>query len=291
MITKTGRVRKPNQESRAALKEDRAEETEEARPDGLVPVPGLALPERADPSGTRVGSVNDPAEAEAEATARSIVEVLRTTNPIADPVTGSENHAGAAGGDTVRRAAVVGAEGGVLDGATAGALGELRGTGRPLPAPVRHGMEAAFGADLSDVRVHTGGTATQLNDALQSQAFTAGRDIAFADGMPDTTTAEGQHLLAHELTHVLQNRDGSSIRRTLKKKGAKADTSWDDLQLEPDLADATAVARLVIRFWATSSSVSITYTTVSALANRASKAFLELDEDFADSLQNLTEIK
>src|SRR4051794_20292805 len=73
VVTKAGRIRKPIEGSGAAA--DHAEEAQETRADRQVPVPGLALPERAaSESGTRVGPADDPAEAEAEATARSIVE-------------------------------------------------------------------------------------------------------------------------------------------------------------------------------------------------------------------------
>ncbi|WP_198266487.1 DUF4157 domain-containing protein [sulfur-oxidizing endosymbiont of Gigantopelta aegis] len=73
-------------------------------------------------------------------------------------------------------------------------------TGRPLPDNVRHYMEPRFGADFSQVRVHTDPGAAQLNHVLNAQAFTHQQDIYFGVGK----AANRSTLTAHELTHVLQ---------------------------------------------------------------------------------------
>lgn len=65
-------------------------------------------------------------------------------------------------------------------------------------------MEGAFGADFSSIRVHTGRASTELNDRIQAKAFTTGNDVYFRDGLPDVSNAAGQSLLAHELTHTVQ---------------------------------------------------------------------------------------
>jgi hypothetical protein len=77
-------------------------------------------------------------------------------------------------------------------------------------------MESAFGADFSGVRVHTGSASDQLNDQLGASAFTVGSDIFFRGSTPDASTAGGQELLAHELTHVVQQ--GGSARRTVQRR-------------------------------------------------------------------------
>lgn len=82
-------------------------------------------------------------------------------------------------------------------------LGNSSG-GDPLPEETRGGMESAMGADFSGVRVHTGSDAVQMNRDLGSQAFTHGNDIYFNEGKYDTDSSGGQHLLAHELTHTMQ---------------------------------------------------------------------------------------
>jgi hypothetical protein len=85
-----------------------------------------------------------------------------------------------------------------------GDIDQARGGGTPLAEPVRSRMEAAFGADLGGVRVHTGGRAAELASSLGALAFTTGRDIFFGDGRYDPGSADGRRLLAHELTHVIQ---------------------------------------------------------------------------------------
>jgi len=90
-------------------------------------------------------------------------------------------------------------------------LAALKGSGAPLPTEVRAKMEPRFGADFSGVRLHTGGEAVQLNRALQARAFTHGRDIYLGEGSYSPGTSAGNRLLAHELTHVIQQR-GSSGR-------------------------------------------------------------------------------
>ncbi len=79
-----------------------------------------------------------------------------------------------------------------------------RGNGSPLPADVRAYMEPRFGADFSGVRVHPGGEASQLNRQLSAQAFTHGQDIYLGNGRYDPGSSAGRRLLAHELTHVVQ---------------------------------------------------------------------------------------
>jgi hypothetical protein len=76
--------------------------------------------------------------------------------------------------------------------------------GRPLAPTVRQEMEKAFGADLGAVRIHTGAAATEAARENAAEAFASGRDIYFRDGRFHPETEAGRRLLAHELTHVLQ---------------------------------------------------------------------------------------
>ncbi|RNI33811.1 DUF4157 domain-containing protein [Hanamia caeni] len=64
-------------------------------------------------------------------------------------------------------------------------------------------MESSIGADFSGVRIHNNSAAAQLSDNLNAQAFTHGNDIYFNSGKYDTSSSEGKHLLAHELTHTV----------------------------------------------------------------------------------------
>ena len=83
----------------------------------------------------------------------------------------------------------------------------LRSPGRPLDLATREFMEAEFGHDFQDVRIHTGPAADKSNQELGAQAFTTGTDIVFAAGRYAPEQPASQHLLAHELTHVLQQRE------------------------------------------------------------------------------------
>jgi len=80
--------------------------------------------------------------------------------------------------------------------------------GRPLDAGVRSDMEARLGHDFGDVRVHTGARAHESAMSVQAHAYTVGSDIVFADGRFDPGSDSGKRLLAHELTHVVQQRSG-----------------------------------------------------------------------------------
>jgi hypothetical protein len=76
--------------------------------------------------------------------------------------------------------------------------------GRPLDAKTREFFEPRFGYDLGEVRVHTGEKAEQSASAIGAAAYTAGTEIVFGSGRYAPETSEGKHLLAHELTHTIQ---------------------------------------------------------------------------------------
>jgi len=79
-----------------------------------------------------------------------------------------------------------------------------RGKGNPLPEPVRQRMQAGMGADFTGVRIHTDAPALMMTRLLQARAFASGRDIFFSAGRYNPGTRDGDHLLAHELAHTLQ---------------------------------------------------------------------------------------
>jgi len=121
-----------------------------------------------------------------------------------------------------------------VDAATEHAIHALSGRGRALPEAVRSFMEPRFNADFSAVRVHTDAEAHSLASAVSAQAFTVGRNVVFGAGHYAPDTESGKRLLAHELTHVVQQtgsatahaagHEGSTeiIRRAPHAKGAKA---------------------------------------------------------------------
>jgi hypothetical protein len=83
-----------------------------------------------------------------------------------------------------------------------------RGGGLPLDPLTRTTMESGLGADFSDVRVHTDGAASSSAAAVQAHAYTVGNEVVFQAGRYQPETLAGQRMLAHELTHVVQQRSG-----------------------------------------------------------------------------------
>lgn len=82
------------------------------------------------------------------------------------------------------------------------------GGGRRLPDDLRAEFEREFGRDLGDVRLHTGRRADEAARSIGAEAYTVGRDVAFAAGNYRPETERGRRLLAHELAHVIQQRRG-----------------------------------------------------------------------------------
>lgn len=83
-----------------------------------------------------------------------------------------------------------------------------RGGGAPLDESVRAPMESSFGQDFSDVRVHTDGQASKSAESVGANAYTVGSDIVFRSGHFDASSQTGQRTIAHELSHVVQQRSG-----------------------------------------------------------------------------------
>ena len=109
---------------------------------------------------------------------------------------------------TIRRAATD--DGFQVDGNVEERLSAQRGRGSSLPDEVRTDMEARFGTDFGQVRVHADTEADELGQALRARAFTHGVDVYFAAGQDDFGSSDGKRLLAHELTHVVQQTGGQS---------------------------------------------------------------------------------
>jgi hypothetical protein len=92
-------------------------------------------------------------------------------------------------------------------------LNGSKGSGSPLPSGVKSQMETGFGTDFSNVRIHTGSGAAQMSRQIGAQAFTHGSDIYFNEGKFNPASQSGQHLIAHELTHTIQQ--GASVQPKL----------------------------------------------------------------------------
>ncbi|MBC1223495.1 DUF4157 domain-containing protein [Nostoc sp. UCD121] len=94
-------------------------------------------------------------------------------------------------------------------------INQARGGGVAIADNIREPMEQAFGADFSGVKVHTDGQSDQLNRSIQARAFTTGQDVFFRQGEYNPGSRGGQELLAHELTHVVQQNGGAVQRMKL----------------------------------------------------------------------------
>lgn len=90
-------------------------------------------------------------------------------------------------------------------------LNSSKGGGSPLSGKIKTEMESGIGADFSNVRIHNDSTAVQMNQQLGAQAFATGNNIYFNEGKYNPNSQSGKHLLAHELTHTVQQ--GAAIRK------------------------------------------------------------------------------
>lgn len=103
----------------------------------------------------------------------------------------------------------------------AASIHDMQGGGAPLPDATRAFFEPRFGADFSQVRLHTNAQAADTAKSINAKAFTIGRDIAFSAGQYAPESHEGQRLLAHELTHVVQQEGAQLLQaQTQAKEGA-----------------------------------------------------------------------
>ncbi|NEO77614.1 MAG: DUF4157 domain-containing protein [Moorea sp. SIO4G3] len=96
------------------------------------------------------------------------------------------------------------------------AIARARGGGQPLDPGLQAQMGQAMGADFSGVRVHTDAQSDQLNQSIQAKAFTTGQDVFFRQGAYAPGSRGGQELIAHELTHVVQQ---GQVKPTLNVNG------------------------------------------------------------------------
>ena len=100
-------------------------------------------------------------------------------------------------------------------------LSQAKMSGSPLPATLRQKMEQSFGVDFSQVRIHSDGAANSLSRSLYASAFTTGTHIFFRHGALDYTSTAGRRLLAHELTHVVQQNSLSRVKPALSGGGTR----------------------------------------------------------------------
>jgi hypothetical protein len=149
-------------------------------------------------------------EEEADRVARQVVDEIHSS-PFREQNAQSPGERKPDGGEALRvqrqitvRAA--GDAGGELSSEWEGELQRAKSGGQPLSPTLKEPMERAFGADFGGVRVHTGEQADRLARSIQAKAFTTGQDVFFRQGAYELGSRGGQELIAHELTHVEQQK-------------------------------------------------------------------------------------
>jgi Domain of unknown function (DUF4157)/A nuclease family of the HNH/ENDO VII superfamily with conserved AHH len=108
-------------------------------------------------------------------------------------------------------------------------LNSSKGGGSSIPEGTREQMESSLGADFSNVRLHSDSSAVQMNKDLNAQAFAHGNDIYFNSGKYDTNSTSGKHLLAHELTHTIQQTNSIGLKIIQKTPLAEFNERYPEL--------------------------------------------------------------
>ncbi len=155
-----------------------------------------------------IGKPNDKYEQEADRVASQVVEQINTPSLKQSPHRQSGEQTNENKGDQIQAKLTLKpvkamAEGEFLSDLTS-SINSARGRGQPLDKGLQKSIGQLMGADFSGVRVHTDTHSDHLNQSIQARAFTTGRDIFFKKGEYQPGSKQGQRLLAHELTHVVQ---------------------------------------------------------------------------------------
>jgi len=104
-----------------------------------------------------------------------------------------------------------------------------RGGGHEMDHGTRSRMESSFGADFSGVRIHTDARADGLSQSLSARAFATGQDVFFRQGEYSPGTSAGRELLAHELTHVVQQTGGVQRKMSVSQPGDPHELEADQM--------------------------------------------------------------
>ena len=186
-----------------------------------------------------IGTVNDPLETEADAMADT---VMRMPAAISSSPPDGNIISGKASDTTIRKCAKCDSDTdkeekarmkplassitpfiqtksngeGIASDALSSRISNSRGNGSQMDGETKTFMESRFGTDFSGVKIHTGNESVQMNRELNAKAFTVGNDIYFNEGQYNTGSESGKHLLAHELTHTVQQ--GAGIPKAIHRK-------------------------------------------------------------------------
>ena len=156
-----------------------------------------------------VGRVDDPAEIEADAMALDFLRWQQSAGQQGAPTqrqVSTDQTSRSTSGGTMETG------GFAVDGGLESEIARETGRGSGLDGSTRGQFEGFFGVDLGGVRLHADSKAAELSRSLGAEAFTVGNDVFFGEGKFSAGSSSGMGLLAHELTHVVQQ-GGSSMRR------------------------------------------------------------------------------
>ncbi|GAB5400935.1 MAG: hypothetical protein Aureis2KO_25200 [Aureisphaera sp.] len=214
----------------------------------------------------KIGAVDDPMEAEADAMADQVIQQKEVAippapnkgalvqkkcssceeeelqkKPLAESITPLvQKRSLSDGGNTVASEGI------------SNQIAASRGQGSSMDKGTQNFMENSFGTDFSEVNIHTDSNAIQLSKSLNAQAFTVGNDIYFNEGKYNPSTTSGKHLLAHELTHTLQQ-SASIQQKMIQMTPAESRNRWNQLVTSvshvPDTDDRRSLGdRTITRF-------------------------------------------
>ena len=177
-----------------------------------------------------------------------------------------------------------------MDAASASVDQVLTMPGRPLKSVIRQDMEQRFGYDFSRARVHTGAAAEQSEWGLNARAYTVGHNIVFGTGQFALGTREGQQLIAHELTHVVQQstsqQAGQVIHRAPVLSGRKTTEHVDD-RIAGDIDKALAESPTIAKFIGAKSLKK----TKGHLSVDVKEVFESLYQDYAKTHKGMPDVK
>ncbi len=183
-----------------------------------------------------VGAADDPLEHEAD---RAADQVMRMADPAISSVSAAppvlRRHCATCEekDSKVQRAPAGPPAAGGLKDAPPAVHSALGTPGRAMDAAARGFFEPRFNQDFGHVRLHTDAAAARSAQAIGAKAYTVGSHIVFADGQYDAASNSGQHLLAHELAHVVQGSAEPRALSTIRRQAAPPDPA-------PDPAPASA---------------------------------------------------
>ncbi len=157
-------------------------------------------------------TVSEPGDSYEQEADRVADQVMRDPVGAAPPTPPGD---GSSGDDpTINRSVADPVAGAEVDSKVQSRIQDMQGSGKPLPKSDRTFFESRMNADFSNVRIHDDANAAETARDLDARAYTVGSDVAFDRGEYTPGTQEGRRLLAHELTHVVQQGGAGELQRT-----------------------------------------------------------------------------